>query len=903
MQTFDAQADEKDPYLIDLAIAQNDAHERSGNHNSNVAFCDSSLKHPSELWIRWKSSPIALPAFDVLYDQKVDGGWFDQYYRTQKNVELGQITHTNSICNDSFKVVIKNWRNAYGNYDFGNKLPVFFDMEQSANVIALASWNLVPELDESGNQAKDSTGNDLYVTCCGKNPYHILSVEQVGDGNSEYSFTKYSTQPMDGDDRLHQDWLFDAYHYCQADGSILIPLYAFNCEEPSEDEAFGQQILKMKMFLVAAQMMKSNEFTAKSKLVELLPRHDTANPGEIDLNKAIGFNGMVKLRFDHHIKVCRNTNVVFCPYDFNGMNKLRIAFLGQFQDGQGASSFKISSCKAKTRYEFDSQSTKNLALLKGKYFKGDGILWGGTRMDSRRYKDDDLEKQFNSYDSMDKYVFMLEFEPALDNKSLFEESSANGMKCASYNILSDAGCIPHFAYQSLVKYGDSDGGIAYTWCNSHLGGKDHLMFELLGISDQDLPGAFANMSRMVVEDIVDECKTLICPAKLMDDIYRIWSEAKGVKRKLLPGEDDPYGYKAKYESYFENEYKDYTNPKLDFEDDSCVEWSIDDDDLFEVERTFGESTMDEYFVTVLRTENGQILNEKRYLLPPTPISKLLVGESDDGYTKCKLSKWQSAQINGDHFVPAQTIFTGTQNPFTYDGDGNLMHTRAEELQYGNSICGVDSLEIKIDIVKQSGTEYVKDENGYVVHEPGEGGNDMYSPNGSNNPTPKTKEIERMFIRPTLRFKKNELGSPSTLDESISYARQSLSEGEVTVIVSHKNLDNIAKYHILNATSNLYFGGSLPKNGENQFKFSDFKFSKTVKLVQDGDAWKSEEDNGETLCFSVGDVKSANDDELPPYYVQNGDDTWFLEQSKESIVKPDLKTHEFTNTWVEGNETK
>ena len=30
--------------------------------------------------------------------------------------------------------------------------------------------------------------------------------------------------------------------------------------------------------------------------------------------------------------------------------------------------------------------------------------------------------------------------------------------------------------------------------------------------------------------------------------------------------------------------------------------------------------LDEYYVYVLRTENGQILNEKRYLLPPTKLS-------------------------------------------------------------------------------------------------------------------------------------------------------------------------------------------------------------------------------------------------------------------------------------------
>ena len=52
-----------------------------------------------------------------------------------------------------------------------------------------------------------------------------------------------------------------------------------------------------------------------------------------------------------------------------------------------------------------------------------------------------------------------------------------------------------------------------------------------------------------------------------------------------------------------------------------------------------------------------------------------------------------------------------------------------------------------------------------------------------------------------------------------------------VILSHKNLDNIAKYHVLNRKSSLYFDGSLPKNGKNEFKYSDFKSTITKELVE------------------------------------------------------------------------
>lgn len=49
-----------------------------------------------------------------------------------------------------------------------------------------------------------------------------------------------------------------------------------------------------------------------------------------------------------------------------------------------------------------------------------------------------------------------------------------------------------------------------------------------------------------------------------------------------------------------------------------------------------------------------------------------------------------------------------------------------------------------------------------------------------------------------------------------------------VVFSHKNLDNIAKYHILNRQGNLYYDGSLPKNWENQYKYSDFKFETGIR---------------------------------------------------------------------------
>lgn len=95
------------------------------------------------------------------------------------SMEMGQLTHTNNDCNENFKLVLTKWRNQYENMIVGNRLPVFFDMEQSANVLALASWYIIPYIDSDGIVHRDSNGEQLYVTCCAKNPLHILSIERT----------------------------------------------------------------------------------------------------------------------------------------------------------------------------------------------------------------------------------------------------------------------------------------------------------------------------------------------------------------------------------------------------------------------------------------------------------------------------------------------------------------------------------------------------------------------------------------------------------------------------------------------------------------------------------------------------------------------------------------------------
>ena len=899
VNTFADGVEKSNPYLIDLQIAQNDVRtNRTGNKNVDVHFCDNSLVMPSELWIRWKSNPIAMPAFDVDYDKEIGDQWFDFYYRNGQRVEFGQLTHTNNDCNENFKLVILKWRDAYGDMVPGNKLPVFFDMEQSANVLALSSWYRVQDVDEDGIVQLDEWSNPKVATCCAINPLHIISIERVGTNPSEYNLEQYYSSEIFNNQQFLLNWAFNSYQYCPARGSLLVPMYRLDC---SDD---GDQKIELRMYLISAQMLKSDNFSTNPNIVQL--------NADIDLNKKVDFGSEhVKYLFDNPVKVCRNTNVAFSVCDINGQDKVKCAFLGNYVDGNSTTQFKVSSCGAKTRYGFDSQSEVDLALTKGKYY--DGRAYVESRdgeeppIESLRYIDEKIaHRDFNSYDSMDKYVFVIDFDSPLDSQRMFSLTGSTNIRTHVYNVLGDSGYIPHFAYQSLVNYdsSDKDCGTAYTWKNKYLASKDHMQFELLGLDDKGISDVYDTMQRMLVDDLSDNCKTILCPAKMMGEIYRIWCENATKKHH----EYDPCG------SYFANEYMEYPNPKIEFvdvnEDNERVElesvawnvWEEDEDgnvkvdDLFELDIPRADqqialdetltdeekeqrrldafkALLDDYYVSVARTENGDILNEKRYILPPTPLSQFILGvEGDGSKMKCKLGRYQSAMVQDGHFVSTQVMIVGTPNPFNYDNDGERIFSRAEELQYGNSVPGLGWIELGIDIEsRQNVSAFV-----YDIH-----GNVMLDEFGN----PMTRMTNRKWLKPTVVFHRPTFEGDMTLSDRISRNTLEIQPGQVTVMFSHKNLDNIAKYHMLNRYSNLYFSGSLQKDGKNKFKFSDFKYSKTLMLKEVApDKWESIHDEGQVpeLTFTIEDVKSASDegDDAPPYYLGlDGKPMWFLEQDE------------------------
>lgn len=207
--------DQTNPLLIDLSIEQAKIQDiESGNKNTHVQWCEDELVHPTEIWIRWKSNPIAIPAFDPRYMSGTGDLVIDEKYEPGNG--FGQIQMTSSGINKAFGHIIEKWVQKYGNSIGMDVLPVVFDLQLSANVLLMSTLD-VPSEEDDGYQ----------TTLCARRPNHVISMIQSSQYPSEYTWIDYG-----GVDVLNGvDMMFDKYHYCPNDGTILIPFYKFDCSD------------------------------------------------------------------------------------------------------------------------------------------------------------------------------------------------------------------------------------------------------------------------------------------------------------------------------------------------------------------------------------------------------------------------------------------------------------------------------------------------------------------------------------------------------------------------------------------------------------------------------------------------------------------------------------------------
>jgi hypothetical protein len=90
-------------------------------------------------------------------------------------------------------------------------------------------------------------------------------MERVGTSISEYNLTEYGQNSMINKYDTLRNWMFDTYHYCQANGTLLIPFYRFDCSD--DDDSDSMQKAFLKMFLIPAQTLKDDTFVANDRMI------------------------------------------------------------------------------------------------------------------------------------------------------------------------------------------------------------------------------------------------------------------------------------------------------------------------------------------------------------------------------------------------------------------------------------------------------------------------------------------------------------------------------------------------------------------------------------------------------------------------------------------------------------
>ena len=98
---------------------------------------------------------------------------------------------------------------------------------------------------------------------------------------------------------------------------------------------------------------------------------------------------------------------------------------------------------------------------------------------------------------------------------------------------------------------------------------------------------------------------------------------------------------------------------------------------------------------------------------------------------------------------------GTPDPFHYDEKGERIYSRPEELQYGNSIRGVDGIQIAIDVITNEQQRGLKFD-----------ANDQVMRDGNGVPMMDDPEPSRRYLVPKVKFLKKRSASPTTLVERI-----------------------------------------------------------------------------------------------------------------------------------------
>ena len=688
---------------LDAAISStNNFVERSvnSNHNTTAGRCFTPTTRPKELWIRWNAEPIAMPAFDVYWNnERLPERWYDESDpmggRTSLGAagrfqEFGQIRYKDSATNDALNDAIENFIKVYtldgtgATMKLGNKAPIFYSFQQNADVLVFATWRKIVD-------SESMLGGYDRTSLC---PIHILCREvQASDGT--YSFERFlqdvpSIDPIgkgQRDSHLSAPYIFDS-----VGGNILIPTYRVytpraidsndDQKNPENDAVLEGQCIFIKLYGLSCQSIVKSNYETRERLT-------------IYDDKCVFINA--DNLFSGTVLISNGTSVLF---SLDG-TKLGFAFLGNLtQRSQDIVSKTLATgC---TRYLADSDPQEKIALLRKRFYevKGEPDEVAGKTVGV--YADlrisDDERNIWNSFDRNDKFVCVVQYDGALTGGNwALEAKNSSKFSARILNLVSDASYIPEFAYQSPKDFErfPEVSGTNRLFKSTYFALRDHWAIQLLGLENNLLLDFVKVAQDLIVHDETNNVDTYVNPGQVVDAIYRIWEQSEMT--------DVNMGIERLH------------NPKLVFDPETGIaEWT----ETWVVNEEGKEAFLNRHLSLLRCNENkgGEILNEKNWVLKTIRIADFLddvslQNASGDGFRRASLDDFYSVALENEGRSISSTshILVGTQDPYKYSADpdwATTLRSPAYLLQYGNGIAGARRCEVGVFIEKRPNDEVV-----------------------------------------------------------------------------------------------------------------------------------------------------------------------------------------------------
>lgn len=774
-------------------IATNNYIERSinENHNTTAGRCFTPVNRPKELWIRWNAEPIALPAFDVYWNnEQLPDRWYDESVEHDKQTslgsagrfqEFGQIKYKDSTTNDAISDVIEQFLHFYKldgsgtDMKKGNKAPIFYSFQQNADVLAFAAWQRLSDEDSM------LAGYDRTALC----PIHILCREVQADDGS-YLFERFlqDTPMLDpigktaSDSHLSAPYIFDA-----AGGNLLLPTYRIHTPKSSDDPddpnnaenatVRAEQVIFIKLYGLSCQSIVRSNYETREKLVVYEERSIFINADNL-------FSGTVL--------ISNGTSVLF---SLDG-EKLGMAFLGNLTSTalDIVSKTLAGGC---TRYMADSDPQEKIALLRKKFYQVKGDYDEVAKRNVRNYADlrisdaeivDDVataKNIWNSFDRNDKFVCVVQYDGALD-PGVWALEAKNSSKFSSrlLNLVSDASYIPEFAYQSPKDFNrfPEVSGTTYLHQATYFNLRDHWAIQLLGLENNLMLDFVKIAQDLIVRDETDNVDTYVNPGQVVDAIYRIWEQSDLT--------DENMGIERLY------------NPKLVFDPTTkSTTWT----ERWVVNEEGKEAFLKRHLSIVRCNENkdGEILNEKNWVLKTITIRDVVDDLSrqnpeGDGFRRVSLDDFYTAALEneGQSCKSTSHILVGTQDPYKYSTDpdwATTLRSPAYLLQYGNGIAGARRCEVGVFIDKRKEDEVVPE--GYP----------------SREDAPYVIRIEVRLFKEDAEVMARETPELTTYMDSIDVIPPKC----LLMAVSEDEVEHLADYHMLVHHDDIFY--NIPHNDE------------------------------------------------------------------------------------------